>query len=62
MTKPRGGDRIPRDGDAQRPAHTPRVESRKLERVRAFVAGHDGEPLTPELVEEATNTASHDDH
>ena len=28
----------------------------KLESVRAFVAGHDGKPLTPELIEEAINT------
>lgn len=29
--------------------------------VSWFVAGHDGEPPTPEPVEEATDTASHDD-
>jgi hypothetical protein len=28
----------------------------KLERVRAFVAGHEGVPLTPEFIEEAINT------
>ena len=28
----------------------------KLERARAFVARHDGKPLTPELIEEAINT------
>lgn len=28
----------------------------KLARVRAFVAGHEGVPLTPEFIEEAINT------
>ncbi len=42
-----------RDGLLQRRAQ---IGGSKLERVRAFVNGHDGGLLTPELVEEAIST------
>jgi hypothetical protein len=55
-------DELTREPEQLAPDERQRLKGRaknggsKLERVRAFVAGHNGKPLTPELVEEAINT------
>ena len=55
MKRPSCGDEKTRRDVARLPEHSGGGEGSKLERVRAFVAGHDGNPLTPELLEEATD-------